>query len=209
MKQVNALHYQFARYMDKARWMSLWHQVAEISFCNPCMVLEVGVGSGILGAILKNQDIYYKSVDIDPDLKPDVVALVTHLPIRDASFDVVVCFQVLEHLPYETFQMALKELARVARTKIMISLPDARNLWCYSFYVPAYGAVRFAIPKPSLRPQKHVFDGEHFWEIGKLGYPLKKVLADFSACHLTLEKMYRVQENPYHHFFILKPLRNR
>ncbi len=75
--------------------------------------------------------------------------------------------------------------------------------------IAAYGTVRFAIPKPSLRPQKHVFDGEHFWEIGKLGYPLKKVLADFSACHLALEKMYRVQENPYHHFFILKPVRNR
>ena len=203
-KQVDsAMHYQFSRYMEKPRWASLWHQMDEILKVQPKTVLEIGKGTGILGALLKHYDIDYQSVDIDPELKPDHVASVTDLPFEDGSFDVVGCFQVLEHIPYEFFSQAVTELLRVARNRVVISLPDAKVLWQYSFHVPKKGIVKLDLPRPRLRPQKHIFDGEHYWEINKDGYPLDRITADMESGGINMDKTYRVVDNPYHRFFVL------
>ena len=58
-------------------------------------------------------DISYKSVDVAEDLQPEVVGSVTKLPFPDKSFDVVVAFEVLEHLPFEKFEVAVSEISRV------------------------------------------------------------------------------------------------
>ncbi len=196
-------HYEFSRYMEKPRWASLWHQIDEILKVQPKTVLEIGKGTGILGAVLKHYDIDYQSVDIDPELKPDHIASVTDLPFEDGSFDVVGCFQVLEHIPYECFSQAMTELLRVARNRAVISLPDAKVLWQYSFHVPKKGIVRLDIPRPRLTPQKHVFDGEHHWEINKDGYPLERIVVDMESSGVNVDKTYRVVDNPYHRFFVM------
>lgn len=203
-KQVDASQYQFSRYVDQARWASLWHQVDEILRESPRSVLEVGKGNGLLGAILKHHGVHYESTDIDPALEPDHVASVTGLPFAAETFDVVGCFQVLEHIPYADFRDALRELVRVARKRIVISLPDARILWQYSFHVPKKGHLRLNIPRPRIRPQKHVFDGEHYWEINKAGFPLDDVMKAIGASGVHTRRTFRVQNNPYHRFFVLE-----
>ena len=203
-KQVDCtLHYDFSRYMGKPRWSSLWHQMDEILKDQPKSVLEIGKGTGILGALLKHYGIDYQSADIDPDLKPDHVASVTDLPFEDGSFDVLACFQVLEHIPYNFFSQAVAELLRVARNRVIISLPDAKTLWQYSFHVPKKGIIRLDVPRPCLHPQKHVFDGEHYWEINKDGYLLDRVVGDMESSGVNVDKTYRVVGNPYHRFFVL------
>jgi len=47
---------------------------------------------------------------------------ICHLPYRDDSFDLVICLEVLEHL--ERPIDALRELARVSRAHIVISVPN-------------------------------------------------------------------------------------
>jgi len=47
------------------------------------------------------------------------------------------------------------------------------------------------------------FDGEHYWEIGKEGYPLQKVMDEMRRAGFKIEKTYRVFEHPYHRFFVL------
>jgi len=49
------------------------------------------------------------------------VASVTDLPFDDASFDLVLCLEVLEHLPEP--EAALAELARVSRGDVIVSVP--------------------------------------------------------------------------------------
>ena len=202
-KQVDTSHYGFSRYMEKPRWMSLWYQMDEILNAKPKTVLEVGKGTGILGTLLMHYGIDYQSADIDPDLKPDHIASATDLPFEDDSFDVICCFQVLEHIPYEFFQQAITELLRVAKKQVIISLPNAKTLWQYSFHIPKKGKVRLDIPHPRLHPQKHVFDGEHYWEINKEGYPLSDIVNTMEGCGAVVDKSYRVIEHPYHHFFVL------
>lgn len=125
------------------------------------------------------------------------------MPFEDSSFDVVCAFQMLEHLPYAESLLAFAEMVRVARSAVIISLPDAAKCWPISIHVPAVGVVNFSIPRPRLRALKHVFDGEHYWEINKAGYSLKQVKNELGqSAPVILNKTYRVPENPYHRFFV-------
>lgn len=205
MKQVSKEHYQFKNYMTKERWCSLWHQISEIQELAPKSVLEVGIGSGILRANLRQLAVAITSVDIDSDLKPDYVASVECLPFHDVSFDVVCAFQVLEHIPYERSLKAFSEMARVSSDFVIISLPNARTIWRYLFHVPKLGLLSFGISRPEVRAPMHSFDGQHYWEIGKRGFSVNKVIKDFSDI-MTLVKSYRVNEYPYHHFFVFRKM---
>ena len=40
--------------------------------------------------------------------------------------------------------------------------------------------------------------------LGKIDYPLSKIFNDIQIAEFKIKKRYRVFENPYHRFFILK-----
>lgn len=202
IKQVNKTHYEFSKYMDKKRWVSLWHQIDQVLKLKPQKVLEIGPGPGLFKLITSATGISVETLDIDPELNPDYVASVFNMPFENKSFDVVCAFQMLEHLPFDKSLKAFQEMTRVARLGIIISLPDARTLWPVSFHLPKVGVISFFIPRPRLRSKVHVFDGEHYWEINKRGFPLKKIINKFATSEFTLKETFRVTENPYHRFFI-------
>jgi SAM-dependent methyltransferase len=62
------------------------------------------------------------AADANPGVK-FVVGSVVDLPFPNRSFDVVGCFEVLEHLPGDLPRRALSELARVARHAVVLSVP--------------------------------------------------------------------------------------
>lgn len=202
-KQVNKAHYEFSRYMSKERWCSVWHQLDEIQKLKPENVLEVGPGPGLFKTVVATFGIKIETLDIDPDLKPDYVGSATAMPFPDATYDVVCAFQMLEHQPYEVSLQAFGEMVRVSRRHVVISLPDARCVWRYLIHVPKFGTHDFLVPCPQLNAPAHEFHGEHYWEINKRGYPLSRVIEDFSRS-IRLVKTYRVRENPYHRFFIFE-----
>jgi len=60
------------------------------------------------------------------------------------------------------------------------------------------------ISLPQLKVPKHIFNGEHYWEIGKAAYLLNKIINEIQKAGFRVEKTYRVFENPYHRFFTLR-----
>src|SRR3989344_1267075 len=52
-------------------------------------------------------------------------------------------------------------------------------------------------------PKEHIFDGQHYWEIGKRRFPTRRIRAVFEK-YAVVEQEYVPFENPSHHFFILK-----
>ena len=189
-------------YEDKNRWMSYWHQIKEISDFRPESILIVGKGSGLVSEYLKLSGLKTVTLDIDESLNPDIVASVLKMPFSDNEFDVVLCAQVLEHLPYEDFPQALSEIKRVAKNGSVISLPHFGPAIRFFLKLPLLPEIKFVIKLPY--PKKHTFKGEHYWEIGKSGYPVRKIKKDIVKSGLVIVKDYIVFENPLHHFFILK-----
>ena len=201
--QVKDGHYNFLKYMDEYRWISTYKQIEEIEALKPKSLVEVGIGTGFFGNTMKFLRYNYTSVDFDKNLNPDVVASVLDLPFKDDHFDISVSFQVLEHLEYKDFIPAIKELQRVSKKNVIISLPDTRKVWMYNIYIPKLGNFEFNIPRPQFSPQEHKWDGEHYWEISKKNYPLSRILTDIENVGFKVLNTYRVQKNPFHRFFIL------
>ena len=67
-----------------------------------------------------------------------------------------------------------------------------------------FGTHTFLVPRPRLKALVHKFDGEHHWEINKRGYPLDRIISDYSLVGAKLIKTYRVSENKYHLFFVFQ-----
>ncbi|MFA6519723.1 MAG: class I SAM-dependent methyltransferase [Candidatus Paceibacterota bacterium] len=200
--QVGKSHYDFERYSFEGRFVSYYAQLKEVLAQKPSSVLEVGVGDRVFGSFLKNNTtISYTSVDVDEALHPDVVGSVLALPFAEASFDVACAFEVLEHLPFEQFDQALGELCRVARTHVVISVPHFGPMLSFSLKVPFLQEIHIALKIPF--PKKHIFNGQHYWELGKHGYPVTLIRRKLSKYGMLIRDFVPFG-SPYHHFFVLK-----
>jgi ubiquinone/menaquinone biosynthesis C-methylase UbiE len=203
-KQVDTSHYSFERYFYKGRWMSYWYQAKEIiSRPEILTVLDVGPGTVFLKSILTihRPDISYSSIDVAADVKPDIVGGVTRMPIPDNAYDVVCAFQVLEHIEFDDFEIAVAEMKRVSKKYVFISLPHFGPSIELQFKMPFLPRIQRAVKIPF--PKVHLFGGQHYWEIGKKGYSAQKIRSILQK-HLTLIDEYVPFENQYHRFFILR-----
>jgi SAM-dependent methyltransferase len=102
------------------------------------LAADVGCGEGVLLGRLGNvwADRPVVAVDIDPrevclaranaPVVLPTVASAYALPFRAASFDLVICSEVLEHLDRPA--AAIDELWRIARTTVVLSVPN-EPLW--------------------------------------------------------------------------------
>ena len=197
-------HYCTSSYDTKERFISYWHQIDETMRLAPRRVLEVGIGNGFVSRYLMRRGIAVTTLDVVAELEPRIVGSVLSLPFEPLAFDMAVCCEVLEHLPYEAFPRALGELRRVSRGHVLLSLPDHTPVYRFNVEVPRLGEFKRLIPHPFPRPGLHSFDGEHHWIIGTANYPLSVVTQDIEANGLTLLSTYRVFEFYGHRFFILK-----
>ena len=249
--QVTASHYSSRAYNSKERHNSYWHQVDEVLALEARTALEVGPGAGIVTDWLRRAGVQVTTVDMDPALDVDLRGSVTDLPLDQGAVDVVLCCQVLEHLPFEEVGTALAELGRVARSGVVVSVPDATP-WvgkAYPVYFPGWylqeargrmPGTRRALARALLRRDIRLRDwlflrivpaawelggpawelnplpvprgswrpaagSEHFWEVGADGTPLERLVERVHSAGLDVERTFRVPENPWHRFLVLRP----
>lgn len=192
--------YSFAQYVPESRWQSYWQQINQVLSFSPKSILIIGVGDGVVVNYLKNYVENVQTLDIEADLNPNIVASVTNMPIADNSFDMVMCAEVLEHIPFDEFKKALSEIKRVAKKNVIISLPHFGPAVKISFKIPFLNEIKFAFKIPYAK--QHVLGGQHFWEIGKKNYKVKfinQIIADY----FNIIKDFVPFDNQYHHFYIL------
>jgi SAM-dependent methyltransferase len=109
--------------------------VREVAALEPQSFLDAGCGEGFVARLiladmpeidLKGCDLSTSALAIAKQTNPRAEFLtgsVVDLPFPDNAFDVVGCFEVLEHLPDDLPRQALAEFARVARRAVVLSVP--------------------------------------------------------------------------------------
>jgi ubiquinone/menaquinone biosynthesis C-methylase UbiE len=109
--------------------------VTEIVALGPASFLDAGCGEGFVTRRVLQAMPQLDVTGCDVSIDALAVAAKAHLnarfvpgsvvelPFQDDAFDVVGCFEVLEHLPGDSPRRALPELARVARRAVVLSVP--------------------------------------------------------------------------------------
>jgi SAM-dependent methyltransferase len=197
-------------YLRNGRMFSFAHQVEEVLAFEPRRVLEIGPGPGVVTHALRTCGVEVLTLDIEPSLKPDILASVTEIPLSDNDVDVILCCQMLEHLPFERFIPALKELRRVARTGGVISLPDITPGYFVRASLPIIHRVTWSASRtkrnPPAVPPNGRYEGDgHFWEIGVEGTQPEQVREAIQQSGWTISRESRVCEFVFHHFFMMRP----
>lgn len=206
-RQVDAtVHYQ-RRYLTLPRIITHWYQASEVAEETPPggSVLEIGPGSGHTTWLLRSWGYSVTTLDFEPANRPTVVGTVTDLPFADGSFDTVLAAEVLEHLPFEQFDRCLSELARVARKSVVVSLPAPFVGLAALFNLPRLKPRSLHLGVPYL--VKHRFNGEHYWELGKVGFSLGRIKQHIKASGLDLVRAFRPSASLYCYFFVTRPRR--
>jgi ubiquinone/menaquinone biosynthesis C-methylase UbiE len=94
-------------------------------------VLDVGCSNGVYVRRLREEGTISYGIDLlrgsDWQELPDVFLLADarHLPLADQSFDTIISFETLEHVPGPN--AVLKEFRRVCRHNIIISVPNCET----------------------------------------------------------------------------------
>ena len=95
-------------------------------------VLDVGCGDGTITNSLP-EDLLAVGVDISRTAlrhveRPCFLASIADLPFGEETFDLVMANDVLEHLPRGTYPKGARELARVSKKYVLITVPFMENL---------------------------------------------------------------------------------
>lgn len=184
------------------------NQIDSVLTFEPRCVLEVGIGPSIVSGALRSIGIDVITADCQAQLKPDIVASVTQLPLEDNSVDVSLCCQVLEHLQFDLFESAIRELARIAAKGIILSLPDITPHYEVRLRLPKFGLFQWAGTRRyrlSKKERDRYWEQDgHYWAIGYPEIPLNRIVRVIADNGLTISRTWRVREVPYHRFFIIK-----
>lgn len=199
-------HYRETHYWSPLRIHGYANQLRELYELGAEDVLEIGMADGYMRAVVSRFTRHrIVSCDLDPGLSPDVAGSVTALPFPGGAFDVVMCCQVLEHIPFASFSVAVRELGRVARRAVFLSVPDVRRYFAVRVRLPKLGWRTLALSPERRSLGPYTYDGEHHWEIGFQGTRYRDVLRALDQTGLRVRRSYRIPDLPYHCCFLLDP----
>ena len=207
--QADKSKYFTEGYNKMFRFVGYYYQIKLAKMSKPSNILEIGIGNKIVSSSLKNAGYNVTTLDHNSELEPDYVGDIRELPFESNSFDTILCFEVMEHLPFEDFEKILLELHRVSRKFVIISIPyscafvelilDAR--------IPLMEFTKkISIRIPNLFvPSKDEKNKEHYWEMGRRGYPkrkIKKILKKYFKIH----RSFHPELNSYHYLFYMEKI---
>lgn len=111
---------------------------------HPRRVLDVGAGNGIVAnrLLARGLDVVafdFSEVALQGVEGPKVIGDIGAMPFDDRSFDLLILSEVLEHLGTGTFDRARREVARVSRRHLVITVPNREDLLAAAIACPSCG----------------------------------------------------------------------
>lgn len=200
------------------QWSSLWYQAKE-PICRPDVhsVLEFGGGRNVTKALIEHFGIRHVDVDFnDKRYSPDIVSTIADFE-TDERFDMVCCFQALEHNPVEELPVYLKKFKTLSKRYVYISVPYSER-WIsiiLNFNVKkwlSFDKVRlFTFGKtkkrnPDIAAYKKLENkhSPHWWEVGDKNFSKKDMRRVISESGLRILNEHHNPMFPYHLFYLLE-----
>lgn len=201
-EELNKTYSYHNNYDKKIRWIQYHTQIDTVLKLSPSNLLEIGIGSGVVSNYLKKY-IKVHTFDINRNLNPDTVGSVENLSkyFKNNQFDVVLCSQMLEHIPYNKFDDCLKQIFNISKRFVILSLPHAAIHLRGNIAVMKNAKINFNITIP--KPIKHKFYKGHYWEIGKLGFSRSKIRKHLKE-YFNILNEFGMQEDPYYRFYVME-----
>lgn len=211
--QVNNLHYSFSNYSSERRFLSYYHQVKNIMHLvntnNASKILIVGKGDGVVQKILEayndlhNLHLVIKTFDFAMDLHPDILGdLVEIEKLIVDQFDVILCCQVLEHLPLKESLSVLNQMKKISKF-IIVSVPYKAITVRGTLKLPIINEFEFCIKIPYWQTRKGMVDSRHYWEIG-FNISLKKFKETLEQMSFKILSSYVLKKDGYKYFIVLE-----
>jgi 2-polyprenyl-3-methyl-5-hydroxy-6-metoxy-1,4-benzoquinol methylase len=206
-------HYFNREYMRSERLLSYIDQLAVLSkfSIHSDTILEVGKGNGYFSHFIQtyfNQTV--KTVDIVPELKPDYCVDISSKEfILPTTFDIGVCFEVMEHIEWDRLNTVVENLRKYVKKYLIISVPDANFFLQFKLnrLFLKYIRLNLTISIPRFIKNNATIVDSHFWEIG-INHSQRmitgKILIDEVFGSENVLSHHRGRQFPGHHFFVLK-----
>ena len=203
------------KFLTFAHSNSYYLQMLTINNLNVGSVLEVGPGENFVANYMRSIGIKYETIDITEDQEPTILGKLEDIDTSKYTnrYNLVCAFQMLEHSPYKEFTSNLKKMAIMSNRYVFISLPYA----CYGLKFSlsfTFGQNKnfrksFSLYLPLNKKNRRYREeykkefswAVHYWEIGRKGFPLKRIKADIESSGLRIIDTFH-SDNPYHYFIL-------
>ena len=191
--------YLSENYFSLKQLFSLAHQLHSIHRLRPEGILEIGIGNGFVSTFLRRAGYDVVTADINSHLEPDVVAAIGDLPAHLAGreFDLVVCCEVLEHMPFEELEQNIAVMSRLGR-RLFLTIPDSRRVFGIGGIVRLPKWAPFILNRYVAVPGNGRVGPAHFWEIGSSPGTSMEVIETTLGRYYRDIRSERFALNPYH-----------
>jgi hypothetical protein len=191
-------------YFDIRQLMAQTMQIKHIHDLKPSCMIEIGIGNGLTSSFFRNSGIEVLTADINPNLNPDICCSLSEVVerINGRKFDLVVCCEVLEHMPVEQLEDNIRTL-RALGHRLFLTLPAyTRSLGVSGvFKVPFLKAKDFFLcfffPK-----RVNLGDTEHFWEVGSENSTRRGAIVNLLKKYYSNVRDGRISFQPNQIYFI-------
>jgi hypothetical protein len=191
-------------YFELQQLISMCYQLKHINSLKPMSVLEIGKGNGFVSSFLELSGMDVTTVDINPNLRPDIISSIHELPniLHEKKFDLVVCCEVLEHLEFKEFERCLIIFLNYSKN-LYLTLPQYRTWFGFSGFL--------RIPKKNIeinfgvhvkKQKKLDANHVHFWEVDFDNETSKENILKIIGEHYKSVESGSFKLNKYHEFFI-------
>jgi len=190
-------------YFSMPQLCSFAHQLNYVHSMQPKSAIEIGLGNGFVSTFLNKSGVPTLTADINSNLEPDICAPLCEVKnFIEEPRDVVICCEVLEHMPLDDLEGNLDHLRNLGN-RLFLTLPNSFKSWGIGGlgFIPKIGGrlFDFNFNVPLKRP---IADGPHFWEVGYNSQCSQRAIIRSLRGRYSSVRSGRFSLNPYHIWFI-------
>ena len=190
-------------HLDFKDWERYYHVFKGIQKYKCQEIIEMGSGSGILTDLLRPNVQLFSLLDINKELKPDIVADIReYKPYLFTRYDCVIALEILEHIEFDEVRPVIRHFHRYLKDegKVFITVPHRNPFISFISVLNTWYPKTIIIPRLRNFKHKKPSDIYHKWEIG-YGASVKIIESIFKECGFNVIEHKNI---PYHDYWVLE-----